>query len=119
MKLFDFSNEVGRQLTLFDSNNTVYTPLVTQDNRVKVSCMHVAPQGVIGFHEATIDQLFLVVSGEGWVRGAEKNRTPIQAGTAAFWAAGEWHESGSETGMMAIVVEGKALEMSKMLIELG
>lgn len=72
MKLFDFSNEVGRQLTLFDSNNTVYTPLVTQDNRVKVSCMHVAPQGMIGFHEATLDQLFLVVSGEGWVRGAEK-----------------------------------------------
>ena len=115
MKLFDFSNEVGRQLTLFDSKNTVYTPIITQDNGTKVSCMHIAPQGVIGFHQATIDQLFLVVQGEGWVRGEEEKRTQIRAGTAAFWTAGEWHESGSETGMMAIIIEAENLDPASKL----
>lgn len=115
MKLFDFSRAVGRQLTLFGSENTIYTPILNQDSGLKVSCMHVGPQGVLGFHQATIDQLFLVVQGEGWVRGEEDARTPIRPGTAAFWTAGEWHESGSGTGMMAIVVEGKTLEISKLI----
>lgn len=119
MKLFDFSNAVGHQLTLFDSKNTIYTPILNQDQGLKVSCMHIESQGVIGFHQATIDQLFLVAQGEGWVRGYEEQRTPIKPGTAALWTAGEWHESGSETGMMAIIVEGEALEMSKILAELG
>lgn len=52
--------------------------------------------GVVGYHQATVRQPSLVVAGEGWGRGEEAERTPIAAYPAAFWAAGEWHESGSE-----------------------
>ncbi len=62
--------------------------------------MHVQPNGVIGLHQVVGLQLFLVVQGEGWVRGTESTRTVIQAGQAVFWENGEWHETGTETGLI-------------------
>jgi hypothetical protein len=32
-------------------------------------------------------------------------RTRIQAGQGAYWEDGEWHEAGTETGMIAIIIE--------------
>jgi hypothetical protein len=64
-------------------------------------------------------QLFLVLAGEGWVRGAESDRIQIEPGQAAFWTTGEWHESGSETGMTAVVIESPALDPSQFMVELS
>jgi len=50
-------------------------------------------------------QLFLVVQGEGWVRGESPETRSITTGYAAFWEKDEWHESGTESGMTAIVIE--------------
>jgi hypothetical protein len=36
---------------------------------------------------------------------------------AAFWADGEWHESGSESGMTVIVIEGETLDAAQYLTE--
>jgi hypothetical protein len=33
-----------------------------------------------------------------------------KAGQAAFWIAGEWHESGTESEMMAIIIESDSLD---------
>jgi quercetin dioxygenase-like cupin family protein len=74
-----------------------------------VGCMRLGPGGVVGYHRAASHQLFAVVEGEGWVRGAGPDRIPIQAGQAALWESGEEHEAGTDTGMVAIVVEGEAL----------
>jgi quercetin dioxygenase-like cupin family protein len=70
--------------------------------------MRLGPGGVVGYHRAASHQLF-AVEGEGWVRGAGPDRIPIQAGQAALWESGEEHEAGTDTGMVAIVVEGDAL----------
>src|SRR5216683_1732056 len=35
--------------------------------------------------------------------------TPVSAGGAGFWSEGEMHETGTDSGMMAIVVETAAL----------
>ena len=59
------------------------------------------------------------MQGEGWVRGEEEERTPIKSGTAAFWTAEEWHESGSDMGMVAIVIEGENLQPKKLLAKWG
>ncbi|HEU4784951.1 MAG TPA: hypothetical protein VFS83_16555, partial [Ktedonobacterales bacterium] len=74
-----------------------------------------APGGRVGAHQATTRQLFLVMSGEGWVRGPEHERTSITVGQAAFWESGEEHESGSETGMVAFVIEGDTLNPDQFL----
>jgi len=36
---------------------------------------------------------------------------PIRPGQAAFWEAGEWHETRSSTGMTAIVIESRKLDV--------
>ncbi len=46
-----------------------------------------------------------MVSGDGWVSGAEGERESIVAGQAVLWEPGEEHESGSYAGMTALVVE--------------
>jgi len=108
MKLFCFYQNVGREITLFDSRKLTQVPLAKIFDPAHVSCMYLEAGGVIGHHQATIPQLFAVVEGEGWVRGESGERIPIHKGQAAFWEAGEWHETATDTGLTAIVIEVKA-----------
>jgi quercetin dioxygenase-like cupin family protein len=105
MKIFDFGSAVGRPLTAFGSSNVWFAPVLRR-TPVSVVCMRVAPRGTIAAHPAAAAQLFLVVEGEGWVRSAPGDAVAIKAGQAAFWQSNESHESGSETGMVVIIVEG-------------
>ena len=115
MKLFQFGPQVGRPITAFDSANVVITPIQRAPGQVQIGCFHIGPRGRVGYHQAVGPQLFLVMQGNGWVRGASEERTPISAGMAAFWTDGEWHESGSESGMTVIVIEGETLDPAQYL----
>ncbi|MCI0712161.1 MAG: cupin [Chloroflexi bacterium] len=66
--------------------------------------------GVLGYHQAATNQLFVVIEGQGWVCGENRDdRQPIRHGQAAFWAGGEWHETITEHGLTALVLEGESL----------
>ena len=67
--------------------------------------------GVVARHPAAVSQLFAVLRGSGWVAGADGVRVPIGAGEAVLWEAGEEHESGSDEGLSALVVEAAALHL--------
>jgi quercetin dioxygenase-like cupin family protein len=71
--------------------------------------IEIGPGGVVGRHPAAVAQLFVVVRGSGWASGADGERVGLDAGDAVAWEPGEEHESGSETGMAAVVVESKSL----------
>ena len=75
-----------------------------------VVVIEVAPGGVVGRHPAGVAQLFVVVRGSGWVSGADGGLEPVEAGDAVLWEQGEEHESGSDTGMTALVVEAESLD---------
>ena len=117
MKFYQFGSQVGRPITAFDSVNVVITPIQRALREVQIGCLHIEPQGRVGYHQAVGPQLFLVVQGNGWVRAERKERTPISAGMAAFWSDGEWHESGSESGMTVIVIEGETLDPAQYLTD--
>jgi quercetin dioxygenase-like cupin family protein len=72
--------------------------------------IEIAPGGVVARHPAVVTQLFVVVRGSGWVSGANGEREPIQAGEAVLWDPGEEHESASDEGMTALVVEAEAID---------
>jgi quercetin dioxygenase-like cupin family protein len=72
--------------------------------------IEVSPGGVVARHQAVVAQLYVVVRGSGWVSGADGLRMPIGAGDAVLWEAGEEHESGSDEGMTALVVESDSLD---------
>ncbi|HEU4964123.1 MAG TPA: hypothetical protein VFV52_09780 [Bacilli bacterium] len=84
MQLFRFDAAVGRPITAFGSQQVTLSPLHRFPQQMRgslsVVCMHVAPGGCIGYHPAATKQLFLIMQGEGWVRGEEETRTPLQAG---------------------------------------
>jgi quercetin dioxygenase-like cupin family protein len=118
VKIYRFDREVAHPITRFDSAGVAIGRVGRFEGMFQVGCFHVEPGGGVGFHAATFSQLFMVVAGEGWVRGAEPERTPIAAGQAAFWDTGEWHESGSEAGMTVVVVESPALDPTRYMPEL-
>jgi quercetin dioxygenase-like cupin family protein len=74
-----------------------------------VVVIEVGPGGVVARHPAVVAQLFVVVRGLGWVSGADGERQEIRPGEAVLWEPGEEHESGSDEGMTALVVEAESL----------
>lgn len=76
-----------------------------------VVVIEIGPGGVVARHPAVVVQLFVVVRGSGWVSGADGERRPIGAGEAVLWEQGEEHESGSDEGMTALVVESETLDL--------
>jgi quercetin dioxygenase-like cupin family protein len=97
-----------RPITHFGSREAAVRG-VTREGYVVV--MEIGPGGVLGRHPATVAQLFVVLSGSGWVSGPDGERVDVAAGEAALWEAGEEHESGSHEGMTALVVESERLDL--------
>ena len=105
MRLLDFGDSSTFPITAFDSRASL-SPLMRQTDVARAIVMHLPPDGVVGTHEATTHQMFCVVAGEGWVSGADDVRRAIGPFQAAEWRAGERHTSGTDTGMVAVVIEG-------------
>lgn len=115
MKLFRFDREVGRTIDAFQSSGFVISRVVHLSNETTIHCAYLDANGSIGYHPATNSQLFLVVQGQGWVRDESSERTLIKEGQAAYWDKDEWHESGTETGLVAIIVEGVNVDPAKLM----
>ena len=108
MEFFSFAKEHGRTVTHYDSNFTLSRLAITE-SRTVISYMYLEENGLIGYHMAPVNQILYVVQGEGLVCGENKEHKRIQAGEAVFWTKGEWHETKTERGLTAIVIEGETL----------
>lgn len=108
MILYRFDASVGREIERFDSEFSL-SGILALDSPARISFLSVPPGGRVGRHEATSDQLFLVVGGRGYVAGEDGVETTVQAGTGAYWARGERHHAGTDNGLTAIVIEGERL----------
>ncbi|MGH9170792.1 MAG: GrpB family protein [Acidimicrobiales bacterium] len=81
--------------------------LTGDDARVRVQVIYLAAGGVISRHEAHAKQMLAVVAGGGWATGGDDKRRELGTGRAAVWEPGELHETGTETGLTALSVEGE------------
>ena len=113
MKIFRFDREVGKTIFQYNSAGFLISRVVELFGEAVVNCAYLEAKGVIGFHQAADAQLFLVVQGEGWVSGASREKIPIKTSQAAFWEKGEFHESGTDVGMIGIIIEGTDLDPAK------
>jgi hypothetical protein len=64
MRVFSFSEEVGKSIDAFGSQQLYMSRILTEAVSPHVGCMHLGVNGLISWHQAPIPQLFLVVSGE-------------------------------------------------------
>lgn len=106
MRAFCFDDSAGREISNYGSENVILAWIAHLAGRAHISCMHIGPKGVVGYHQAAIPQLFLVVQGEGWMGGKTTERYRIRGGQAVYWEKAEWHESGTDTGMVG-TTQGK------------
>jgi quercetin dioxygenase-like cupin family protein len=75
----------------------------------QAAVFRLAPGGRIVRHPATVPQILAVLEGRGRVSGADGSFEPIEAGEAVFWEEGEEHETVSDEGLTAVVLEAAGL----------
>ena len=110
MKLIEFSTEHARPVELFESVNASSVALGDGAGEAHVYCLYFGPGGSVGEHRTGFGQLFLVIQGEGWASGRGGQRIALSAGQGVYFERGELHAKGSETGMVAIMVQVAELE---------
>ena len=107
---FDRADKIVRR---YNSEGLRVAHIAEGEGQVDLTCLTVEPGGVIGTHPAVGIQLFLAITGDGWVAGPDGDRVPITTGWGVRWEAGENHTCGTETGLVALAVEGASLELSE------
>ena len=112
MERLAFASDGARPIEAYGSVGVTLAPLtepLARGARFQAACFRLAPGGRIGRHPATVPQLLAVVDGSGWVSGADGVPEEIRAGEAVVWEAGEEHETRTDTGLTAIVIESPDL----------
>jgi quercetin dioxygenase-like cupin family protein len=115
MKIFTFHQKDGRTINMFDSRGATIHPLLRPEKPFQIGCMYLGQDSVLGMHEAKCPQLFIVTDGSGWVKIEGGEKVPVEKGMAVYWETGENHESGSDTGMTAIIAEGEEFDPEQFL----
>jgi quercetin dioxygenase-like cupin family protein len=94
----------------YEVTGTSSVKLAAGDGEAHTYVLFFEPGGEIGPHEAGYGQLFVALSGEGWVAGGDGVRHALGSGETAFIARGETHSKGSETGLTALMVQVRDLD---------
>ena len=89
------------------------TEPVSAGGPVQAAIFRLAPNGRIARHPATVPQILAVLEGSGSVCGADGDFQPISAGEAVFWSQGEEHETRTDHGLTALVIEGEGLQPAR------
>jgi quercetin dioxygenase-like cupin family protein len=116
MQRYSFDRSTSQHIDQYNCINAFVTHLTRGEERFFVVVITVEANGLIGRHLTVDDQLFFVISGQGMVSGEDGIFFPIQAGQMAHWQSGESHETRSEYGLTAMVIEGRGLSPSPHLI---
>jgi len=98
----------SRPITEFESDGVSVTHVARADH-TSVVRIELSAGGRLGMHPASCSQLFIVVEGEGTVLTNQAAPTPVSVGTIVWWKQGESHETRSQTGLVAIVIEADSL----------
>ncbi|MGM2769990.1 cupin [Bacillus sp. PGP15] len=114
MEIYQFKKEGGKKITKFNSD-FIMARIISTQKAAHIGCMHLEENGIIGYHQAVIPQLLLIVNGEGFVRGENEEFIKVQSGDAVFWEKNEWHETKTDIGLIAIVIESEELNPSSFM----
>jgi quercetin dioxygenase-like cupin family protein len=87
------------------------TAPLAQGSSVQAAVFRLAAGARIARHPADVPQILAVLEGEGLVSGADGEFESITVGEAVYWSAGEEHETRTDFGMTAVIVEGAGLRV--------
>jgi quercetin dioxygenase-like cupin family protein len=111
VRVLPLTERPRRHVAEWESQGVVARPLIA--GAITMTHLRFQPGGRLGVHPTSIAQVFVVVQGSGWVSGGDGMRERVEAGTTVLWEKGEKHASGSDVGMIAVVIQADALEAAK------
>ncbi|WP_284139591.1 cupin domain-containing protein [Virgibacillus sp. LDC-1] len=109
MQRFSVSKE--KKITQYDSDFYL-SKIVNKASQLHIAWMRIEAGGSVGYHEEVAPQLLLIVEGKGTVLGKENIKYEVTQGDAVLWEKGEGHETVSEHGLTAIVIEGEHIDLT-------
>jgi len=115
MKIYRFNPEIGQGDEQFGSVKTIIARVLQLDGRAEINAVYINPGEHLSVQQVMRQQLFLLVDGEGWMQSESGEKKTVRQGQAIFWEKGEWHESGSETGMTAVIIEAGNIDPAKFI----
>ena len=114
MEFYKFSEDTGKRISKFNSN-FIMSRVIQTDKATNIGCMHLEENGIVGYHQAVVPQLLFVINGEGYVRNDKVENIKVQPGDAVYWEKDEWHETETDKGFTAIVIESIELNPSLLM----
>ena len=106
MRILDALALPGKAVTRFGSEGFTARTVASGDS-VHVGVLRLDAGGCIGRHPTVQRQILLLVEGDATVTGdVGQPSVELAPGQAAAWEPGESHETTSQTGMTALVIEG-------------
>lgn len=108
MEFYKISKYSGKKILKFNSD-FIMSRIIQTDKPTNIGCMYLDENGSVGYHQAVVPQLLLILNGEGYVRNEKDNYFNVEAEDAVFWDKDEWHETKTKGGLTAIVVESEEL----------
>ncbi|MGB7876713.1 MAG: hypothetical protein WBL25_20205 [Anaerolineales bacterium] len=115
MKIFRFEPEAGKEDDQFGSLKAIIARVVQMDDEAKINAIYLQPNKSMSHQQAMTQQLFLLVKGNGWVRSESDKILAITEGQAMLWEKDEWHESGTENGMTAVIIETVNIQPAELM----
>ena len=109
MKIIRLDDIAGKHISQYRSDFIMRKILMTEQPS-HVGIMALKENGLVGYHDATVPQMLILLEGEGWVRTGEEAKVKVTAGDVVLWEKGEGHETATDKGMKAIVIESEGLD---------
>jgi quercetin dioxygenase-like cupin family protein len=106
MRILDFEAASWHSIASFDSA-AFSVAGVGKGDGIHLVTARLEPGGVIGRHPAVGRQLLVVLQGQAVVSGDCGSQAAIGPGQAALWEPGESHETSTNQGLLALLVEGE------------
>jgi quercetin dioxygenase-like cupin family protein len=105
MRVLDLGTVPGHPIAQFESQAFTVAPIAS-GGETQLVAARLGPGGVIGRHPAVGRQLLLVLEGQAIVSGDAGGSAVLEPGQAAVWEPGENHETRTNQGVLALIVEG-------------
>jgi quercetin dioxygenase-like cupin family protein len=106
MRILDFGAMPGRPVERFESV-AFNVAAVGSTAGAQLVAIRLEAGGVIGTHPAVGRQLLVVLQGQAVVSGDTDSQAIVEAGQAVLWEAGENHQTRTDQGLLALVIEGE------------
>ena len=111
IRLFRFNASRAKPIHAYASTGAHSCELAHGYGESHAYVVHIEPGGIIGPHPAGFDQVILVVKGPGWVAGKDGIRQEVNEESGAFIPLGEEHSKGSNTGMVAVMIQASTFNL--------